>query len=448
MSNLIEQASDYATKAHERIDQRRKYSNQPYHVHLKAVAQLVAHVSDDEEMIAAAWLHDTVEDTPATLENIEDQFGQAVAELVEELTDISRPSDGNRAKRKAIDRSYLALASPRAKTVKLADLIDNCRDITKHDERFAKVYLVEMGALLEVIGEGDDKLYQQAAKLHTECMHKLGISSGSQSDSEPWEAESIDLSGFRDEHFKRMFMGLFTARDIAEGLLSFDANTGRNEVRAIMKQHKHAVASVRRNGEVHGYVRLLDLETGQFADCFRSFSVDQVVPGNATFSDLIHVLTRHEYCFVSVLDNVAGVVSRDDINKPMVRMWLFGIVTMIEMGLVQAIENRHPEQSWQTLVSAGRLERAKQIQEERQRRNQHCELIDCLQLSDKGQIFLRSKTAMKVLGFDSRSIAKRAIKELESLRNNLAHAQDIVSHDWVQIARMSQRMENIVRTNT
>jgi hypothetical protein len=447
MSNLIEQASDYATKAHQRIDHRRKYSNKPYHVHLKSVAELVAQVSDDEEMIAAAWLHDTVEDTPATLEDIEGQFGQAVAELVEELTDISRPSDGNRAKRKAIDRAYLAQASPRAKTVKLSDLIDNCRDITKHDERFAKVYLVEMGALLEVLSDGSGILYQEASELYAESMRKLGLPMDSLFDSEAQETESIELSGFRDQQFKRMFMGLFTAKDIAEGLLSFDANTDCSEVRAVMKQRKHTVASVRRNGEVHGYVRVLDLETGQFADNFRSFSVDQVVSGNATFSDLIHVLTRHEYCFVSVLDNVAGVISRDDINKPMVRMWLFGIVTMIEMGLVQTIESRHPDQSWQSLVSKGRLERAKQVQAERQRRNQHCELIDCLQLSDKGQIFLGSKTAMKVLGFESRSIAKRAIKELESLRNNLAHAQDIVSHDWVQIARMSQRMENIVRTN-
>ena len=74
MSELVERASDYATRAHQRIDQRRKYSKQPYHVHLQAVARLVASVSDDEEAIAAAWLHDTVEDTPATLEEMARQM--------------------------------------------------------------------------------------------------------------------------------------------------------------------------------------------------------------------------------------------------------------------------------------------------------------------------------------------------------------------------------------
>jgi (p)ppGpp synthase/HD superfamily hydrolase len=104
-------------------------------------------------MIAAAWLHDTVEDTPATLGDIEAHFGAAVAELVEELTDISKPGDGNRARCKEMDRRHLAQASARTKTVKLADLIDNCRDITRHDPHFARVYLAEMMRLVETNGD-------------------------------------------------------------------------------------------------------------------------------------------------------------------------------------------------------------------------------------------------------------------------------------------------------
>ena len=148
MSDLVRRASEYATRAHQRIDHRRKYNKQPYHVHLEAVARMVATVTDDQEVIAAAWLHDTVEDTPATLDDIEAEFGKPVAELVEELTDVSKPGDGNRVVRKEIDRNHTSQASGRAKTVKLADLIDNCRDITKHDPRFARIYLGEMEELL------------------------------------------------------------------------------------------------------------------------------------------------------------------------------------------------------------------------------------------------------------------------------------------------------------
>ena len=91
--DLPDRARVYATEAHQRINHRRKYNNEPYDVHLSAVAKLVASVTDDAEMIAAAWLHDTVKDTQATLEVVEEVFGQPVAELVEELTDVSKQAD-------------------------------------------------------------------------------------------------------------------------------------------------------------------------------------------------------------------------------------------------------------------------------------------------------------------------------------------------------------------
>ena len=92
-----------------------------------------------------------------------------------------------------------------------------------------------------------------------------------------------------------------------------------------------------------------------------------------------------------------------------------------------------------------RLAMAEQIQQERMRRNQHCELLDCLQLSDKARIAIEHPQILETFGFETKRSGKQAIKNLESLRNNLAHAQDIVTHDWAQIARMSQRMEEMSR---
>jgi len=153
-ADLIRRAREFAVNAHSRIDHRRKYKGLPYATHLENVAALVESVTDDVETIAAAWLHDVVEDTPATVENIEDAFGKHVASLVESLTDVSRPGSGNRAFRKETDRQHTAKASGRAKTVKLADLIDNCQDIFNNDKRFARVYLKEMAKLLEVLQGG------------------------------------------------------------------------------------------------------------------------------------------------------------------------------------------------------------------------------------------------------------------------------------------------------
>ena len=162
MSDIVERALAFATAAHASIDQRRKYTNDPYIVHPIAVSEIVAGTGARPAMIAAALLHDVVEDTPVTLPEIEAAFGGEVASLVEQLTDVSQPNDGNRAVRKAIDRDHSAAASPDGQTIKLADLIDNSATITRHDPGFAVRYMREKRALLEVMTAGDPALCARA----------------------------------------------------------------------------------------------------------------------------------------------------------------------------------------------------------------------------------------------------------------------------------------------
>jgi (p)ppGpp synthase/HD superfamily hydrolase len=162
--DLEARALAFARRAHESVGQKRKYTGEPYIVHPMAVAEIVRSVPHRREMIAAAYLHDVVEDTPVTLEQIRLAFGDSVAELVDWLTDVSRPGDGNRRTRRALDLEHTARAIPEAKTVKLADLIDNSETISSHDPTgFWPVYRRETLALLEVLREGDATLWKRAA---------------------------------------------------------------------------------------------------------------------------------------------------------------------------------------------------------------------------------------------------------------------------------------------
>ena len=168
--SLTQQALAFCIGAHMGAGQKRKYTGEDYYWHPMEVANLVReHASGSvglrNVMIAAALLHDVVEDTPVTLEIVEQVFGAGVAELVDQLTDVSKPEDGNRAARKAIDLAHTAKASPEAKTIKLADLISNTRSIRQHDPVFAVTYLAEKRALLEVLKEGDPALYKMAYDL-------------------------------------------------------------------------------------------------------------------------------------------------------------------------------------------------------------------------------------------------------------------------------------------
>ncbi len=160
--NIVERARVFATAAHAAVGQKRKYTGEDYIVHPTEVAGIVQAAGGTDAQIAAAYLHDVVEDTGVTIEQVAAEFGSEVAELVGWVTDVSKPSDGNRAVRKAIDRDHIAQAPAEAQSIKLADLISNTQSIVKYDPNFAGTYLVEKRLVLDVLVNGDAKLRAQA----------------------------------------------------------------------------------------------------------------------------------------------------------------------------------------------------------------------------------------------------------------------------------------------
>lgn len=173
MSEFVYNAYRFAKNAHE--GQTRKYTREPYILHPVEVMSIVATVPYTEEMLAASLMHDCIEDCGVNYDEIAREFGVIAAWYVDDLTDVSKPEDGNRAKRKEIDRQHTAKASPQAKTIKLADLFSNSRSIVKHDKDFARVYIKEKELLLEVLTEGDPTLYAMAKQIVEDAKKELGL---------------------------------------------------------------------------------------------------------------------------------------------------------------------------------------------------------------------------------------------------------------------------------
>jgi GTP diphosphokinase / guanosine-3',5'-bis(diphosphate) 3'-diphosphatase len=122
---LVSSAANFAAERHK--DQRRKGKRQvPYVNHLAEVARLlaVATKGTDAELVAAGWLHDTVEDTVTSQDELVSTFGDDVASLVMEVTDDkSLP----KAERKRLQVLKTPAKTLRAKMIKLADLTSNLR---------------------------------------------------------------------------------------------------------------------------------------------------------------------------------------------------------------------------------------------------------------------------------------------------------------------------------
>lgn len=243
------------------------------------------------------------------------------------------------------------------------------------------------------------------------------------------------------QRLRRVFMENFSAADIAEPLASFDASMPAADVLAVMTRRAYRVAGIRNEGTICGYVRQEELAEGRCAEVVHPFEDGDVVPESATFPELVMQLDGRSWLFVNVLGQVGGIVTRTDLLKPPVRMWLFGMITIIEMGLTRLIESAHPDGSWRDYLSEGRIQKAEALLEERKRRKQDLGLLDCLQFSDRGQIVLRNDALRKQAGFVSRSRGEQTVKDLEALRNNLAHSQDIVACDWEIIVKLIEHLD-------
>lgn len=165
-------ATTLAALAHD--GQVRKYTGEPYIVHPLEVAALVTTSKNaNTDVVIAAILHDVVEDTTISIETIRKHFGTYVAYLVNQLTEVV--IEGNRETRKAAECARLATISPYAQTVKYCDLISNTADIAKHDKSFAKQYLKEKRAILDVMNKGDPELWRMADEQVTRLTKELNL---------------------------------------------------------------------------------------------------------------------------------------------------------------------------------------------------------------------------------------------------------------------------------
>lgn len=135
----------------------------------------------------------------------------------------------------------------------------------------------------------------------------------------------------------KTFVRSIVARDIAEPLPSFDATTPASDVRRVMLEQRYLVAGVRCDGLVTGYVVPEKLAEGTCGEAMHDFATATVLADSAFLLDVVRALDPVSWVFVTTMGTVAGVITRRDLQDPPVRMWLFGLITVLEMRFLTLI---------------------------------------------------------------------------------------------------------------
>jgi hypothetical protein len=239
------------------------------------------------------------------------------------------------------------------------------------------------------------------------------------------------------------FLRGFTARDIADPLLSVDECSGVAEANRVVKETRVQVLAVRRQGLAHTWIRADDLSSHPTLLNAREFSPDVVIEHYASLNEVVAGLRTNDYLFMRDVGHIVGVLSRRSIEKPPMRMWLFGIVTVSEQRVTQLIAEVNSSGGWERHLSSGRMAKAQELQQMRLDRGQQRSLLDCLQLADKGQIIARDEMLRSRTRFESRKQVESFVQSLQDLRNNLAHAQEI-SENMEVICELAENVHRII----
>jgi hypothetical protein len=243
---------------------------------------------------------------------------------------------------------------------------------------------------------------------------------------------------------RRVFDEAITVREIAEPLVSFDASHGCESVRRFMEQRGFDVVGAREHGTTVGFVRRNDLAGETIREHLARFDEGDALPENSSILDVIRSLETREAVFVNFLGHVGGIVTRGDLQKAPVRMWLFGLVSMVEMQMLRVLQEALDEDEWSCLLSGSRLDKAREMFRDRSRRNEETTLADCLQWGDKATIFLKKGRLRSVLGLASKREVNRVLDQIQDLRNDLAHSQDIVKGRWPELAKIALSAERLL----
>ncbi len=241
-----------------------------------------------------------------------------------------------------------------------------------------------------------------------------------------------------------MFARTITLRDIAEPLVSFDHTQPAAEVRTFMEHREFDVVGVREQGIVTGYLVRSELNGDLVGTHGHKFTAGDVLPDNEPLLTAFAALSERRHVFINVLGQVGGIVTRGDLQKSPVRLWLFGLVSLLEMQLLRVVRERYPADAWMTLLTEERCQGTRRVFAERQRRREENDLSDCLQLGDKATIFLKDRELFALSGFVSKQAAENFFKEIGALRNALAHANDIASGRWPALVELVTTLEGFL----
>jgi len=255
-------------------------------------------------------------------------------------------------------------------------------------------------------------------------------------------------TGTRVSELRRLFEIGITARVIQEPLQCCASYELGSEITEKMVQLDFDVLGVKHseNEPAIGYVNRCDLKPSRCRDSLHAFEVCDLISDSTPLINVLPILRDKPRVFILSGNSVTGIITRADLQKPPVRILLFGLVSLLEIHLSYLVRKLYTDNSWKRKLKKTRLLSANRLMKQRLARNENMDLIDCLQFCDKRDLVTAHSDVCKILDLKSKNTGKDLLGNIEKLRDKLAHSQDIVEGTtWEKIIDIAGSIEKLIQ---
>lgn len=234
----------------------------------------------------------------------------------------------------------------------------------------------------------------------------------------------IRRKGTTFKELQNFFVDQITTKFIFEPLYSCNINDNGLIVREqLEKKDFDIVGVIDDKKNVIGYAKKDDLKNRRIIDFVRNFDMNLIITDSSPISRLPSLLASKGFVFVMQVDKIIGIVTTADINKPVFRIYLFGIISLFEMHLNYWINSFYSDSEWREILTEQRFKEAMRIYDLRKGYNQDLSVLECLQFCDKREVLKNTREFILYFNFLKNKFDKFLII-VEKIRNELVHNQN------------------------
>ena len=247
------------------------------------------------------------------------------------------------------------------------------------------------------------------------------------------------------QELRELFENEIKIKHIAEDLKCCNYEDSSTIIKNQMDSCDFDAMGIKNKGKIVGFIHRSELKTGLIKKYEKSFVDSDLIDETLPLISIFSALLKSPRKFVTRNKEVVGIVTRGDLQKAPVRMWLFGIISLLEMHLLRIIRGYFDGYKWCSHLKDGRIKKAEKCHNDRQRRNEELDLVDCLQLCDRIDLVLKIPVIKESIEEQFGKSAKRHLKSMEGLRDKLFHAQDIVTGStWPKLIDLIRNIERLL----